>query len=82
MVKIAHGLEMKTIAEAVHSEAVLEITRELGVDYAQGYWIARPRPAELILEDGGAEQRHEPELHIAEPPPEPPATPQRRSRAA
>ena len=83
MVKIAHGLEIKTIAEAVHSEAVLEITREIGVDYAQGYWIARPRPAELILDEAAAANYHEPELHIAEPPPEPPtAPPQRRNRAA
>lgn len=80
MVKIAHGLDIKTIAEAVHSEAVLEITREIGVDYAQGYWIARPRPAELILEDAARSQ--EPELHIAGSPPDPPAPPQRRSRAA
>ena len=56
MVKIAHGLDIKTIAEAVHSEAVLDVTREIGVDYAQGYWIARPRPAGLIL-NPSAEQR-------------------------
>jgi EAL domain-containing protein (putative c-di-GMP-specific phosphodiesterase class I) len=49
MVRIADGLEIKTIAEAVHSEAVLDVTRDIGVHYAQGYWIARPRPASLIL---------------------------------
>jgi len=54
MVKIAQGLGIKTIAEAVHSEAVLAITREIGVHLAQGYWIARPRPAELILDDAAA----------------------------
>jgi EAL domain-containing protein (putative c-di-GMP-specific phosphodiesterase class I) len=56
MVQMANGLGIKTIAEAVHSEAVLAITREIGVHYAQGYWIARPRPAELILEADAAEK--------------------------
>jgi EAL domain-containing protein (putative c-di-GMP-specific phosphodiesterase class I) len=27
----------------------MEIVRELGVDYAQGYAIARPAPAALVL---------------------------------
>ena len=74
MVKIAHGLDIKTIAEAVHSEAVLDVTREIGVDYAQGYWIARPRPAGLIL-NPNAEQA-EPELLVIDPP----APPPRKSR--
>jgi EAL domain-containing protein (putative c-di-GMP-specific phosphodiesterase class I) len=63
MVMIARGLEIKTIAEAVHSEAVLNVTREIGVHYAQGYWIARPRPASLILDP--AAEHHGPGLHIA-----------------
>lgn len=34
----------RTIAEFVESEAILAALREIGVDYAQGYAIARPRP--------------------------------------
>ena len=34
----------RTIAEFVESDAILEALREIGVDYAQGYAIARPRP--------------------------------------
>ncbi|MDX1512460.1 MAG: EAL domain-containing protein [Gammaproteobacteria bacterium] len=38
----------KTIAEFVESEAIFHVLRDLGVDYAQGYWIGTPRPlAEL-----------------------------------
>jgi diguanylate cyclase (GGDEF)-like protein/PAS domain S-box-containing protein len=41
---IGHVLGIQTIAEFVESEAIVERLRELGVDYAQGYAIARPGP--------------------------------------
>ena len=31
-----------TVAEWVETDAVLRVVRELGVDYAQGYRVARP----------------------------------------
>ena len=37
----------KTVAEFVHSKAVYEIIKEMGVDYAQGYYFGEPKP-ELI----------------------------------
>lgn len=40
---VAHVMGKLTIAEFVHSEAVLERLKVLGVDYAQGYWLGRPR---------------------------------------
>jgi EAL domain-containing protein (putative c-di-GMP-specific phosphodiesterase class I) len=70
MVRIAHGLDIKTIAEAVHSEAVLDVTRGIGVDYAQGYWIARPRPASLIL--NARAESAEAELVVMDPAAPPP----------
>ena len=42
---IGHVMGMKTIAEFVENPATLEALREIGVDYAQGYDIARPEPA-------------------------------------
>lgn len=42
--RVAHVMGMKTIAEFVENDAILEKLRELGVDYAQGYGIARPVP--------------------------------------
>ena len=44
MVQVAQGLGMRTIAEFVEDEAILEHLREYGVDFAQGYHIGRPRP--------------------------------------
>ena len=46
---IGHVMGMKTIAEFVENEAIEEIVRELGVDYAQGYGIEKPQPLSDIL---------------------------------
>ncbi len=39
---IGHVMGMRTIAEFVENEEVLEKLREMGVDYAQGYFVGRP----------------------------------------
>jgi EAL domain-containing protein (putative c-di-GMP-specific phosphodiesterase class I) len=44
IVGIAAGLGQRTIAEGVEDAATLELLRELGVDLAQGFHIARPAP--------------------------------------
>jgi EAL domain-containing protein (putative c-di-GMP-specific phosphodiesterase class I) len=44
IVGIAAGLGQSTIAEGVESAATLVLLRELGVDLAQGFHIARPAP--------------------------------------
>lgn len=41
---ISQAMGMETIAEFVESEAILVMLRDIGVDYAQGYHIARPQP--------------------------------------
>ena len=41
---IGHAIGIQTIAEFAESEAILEKLRQIGVDYAQGYAIERPRP--------------------------------------
>jgi diguanylate cyclase (GGDEF)-like protein/PAS domain S-box-containing protein len=43
---IATGLGKKTIAEHVEDAETLRLLAELGVDYAQGFQIGRPRPIE------------------------------------
>ncbi len=40
--RLGHAIGIQTIAECVENEAILEKLRELGVDYAQGYGIAKP----------------------------------------
>ena len=42
MIKLARTLDFKIIAEQVEDEAALDAARRMGVDYVQGYAIARP----------------------------------------
>ena len=37
---MAHLLGIKTVAESVGGEAVVEKLKSMGVDYAQGYYLA------------------------------------------
>ena len=52
IIRIGHILGLKTVAEYVEDETVLEKLRALGVDYAQGYYIAKPSE---LLKTGDAE---------------------------
>lgn len=45
---IGHVMGLKTIAEFVQNEAILEKLEQMGVDYAQGYYISHPRPLEQL----------------------------------
>lgn len=42
--RIGHVMNMKTIAEFVENELVIEKLQKLGIDYAQGYGIEQPKP--------------------------------------
>lgn len=42
VVSFAHSIGAKTIAEFVHSKEVFDVVRGLGVEYSQGYYIAKP----------------------------------------
>ena len=48
LVTIARGLGKQTIAEYVGDEATVELLREYGVDFAQGFHVGRPRPVAEI----------------------------------
>lgn len=50
IVSIAKGMGKKTVAEFVTASKVLELVREFGVDYAQGYAVGRPKPLEELFE--------------------------------
>lgn len=43
IVHFAHDLNMKTIAEFVENESVLNTIKELGIDYSQGYYFSAPK---------------------------------------
>ncbi|MHB9100819.1 MAG: EAL domain-containing protein [Sulfuricella sp.] len=46
---IGHVLGIKTIAEFVENQDILEKLRAIGVDYAQGYGIVKPCPLEDLV---------------------------------
>ena len=47
--RIGRVMGLHTVAERVESESVLAALREVGVDFAQGYAIARPAPLASVL---------------------------------
>jgi len=49
LVEVAKAFGKKAIAEFVEHEETLDILRTLGVEYAQGYYIDRPKPLEVLL---------------------------------
>lgn len=48
IVDFSKKIGIKTIAEFVHSEEVFEKVKELGIDYAQGYYLGEPSPTLAI----------------------------------
>jgi EAL domain-containing protein (putative c-di-GMP-specific phosphodiesterase class I) len=44
IVQMGKVMNIETIAEFVENDAILQLLKEIGVDYAQGYGIARPGP--------------------------------------
>lgn len=42
--EIAHLLDMRAVGEQVETEQQLDLLREIGVDYGQGYYFQRPQP--------------------------------------
>lgn len=47
---MARALNIETIAERVESREVLEKLREIGVAFAQGFYVAQPRPVKELGE--------------------------------
>jgi len=44
MIKLAHTLDFKVIAEQVEDTASLDAARRMGIDFMQGYVLGRPEP--------------------------------------
>ena len=47
--QVGHVMGIKTIAEFVENDVIVDKLRDLGVDFAQGYHIARPAPLEQVV---------------------------------
>jgi PAS domain S-box-containing protein len=65
IVSLALGFGQKTVAEGVENDETLRMLRALGVDYAQGYVIARPVPVTDVLATA-TRSGTEPEQHTSD----------------
>ncbi len=45
--EVGHIMGIKTIAECVENDKIIELLTQIGVDYAQGYAISTPMPIEI-----------------------------------
>lgn len=50
IVQLARAMGLRTVAECVESDQIRDITRELGVEYGQGFSIGRPLPLERVID--------------------------------
>jgi EAL domain-containing protein (putative c-di-GMP-specific phosphodiesterase class I) len=41
--ELAHFMKKKVIAEFAEDEAICQVLRDIGVDYAQGYHFGKPK---------------------------------------
>jgi EAL domain-containing protein (putative c-di-GMP-specific phosphodiesterase class I) len=48
-IELGHTLGLKVVAEGVEDEATCELLSEFGCDRAQGFYFARPMPADAVL---------------------------------
>ncbi|MFP5361184.1 MAG: putative bifunctional diguanylate cyclase/phosphodiesterase [Thermoleophilia bacterium] len=56
LVALARGLGKRTVAEYVEDAATLRLVRDVGIDFAQGYYVGRPAPARPIVTGAPAHQ--------------------------
>jgi PAS domain S-box-containing protein len=59
VVALARDFDLRTVAEGVEDEETLLLLSELGVDFAQGYHLARPEPFSVRPGDQRANGRHQ-----------------------
>jgi len=57
IIRVAHVIGARTVAECVESEALAKRMGELGIDCLQGYAIDRPMPIEALLPAHDAHRR-------------------------
>ena len=47
MIDVAHQLGKKTVAEFVERQSTMDLLKNLGIDYIQGYLVGKPQGALL-----------------------------------
>ena len=49
-IDLAHTLDIKTVAEGVEDEETLDLLSNMGCDYVQGYYVAKPMPCGDLIQ--------------------------------
>jgi EAL domain-containing protein (putative c-di-GMP-specific phosphodiesterase class I) len=60
-IELAHNLGLQVVAEGVESEDAWRHLEALGCDFAQGFYLSRPLPAEAatrLMRDRGTRREH------------------------
>ena len=55
--RLARALGMRTVGEFAEDPKIIEALRAVGVDYAQGYGVARPMPFSAAAANDAGERR-------------------------
>jgi len=50
IIALAHGLNLRVVAEGIEDSQTFSHLREAGCDIAQGYWLSKPLPQSNILQ--------------------------------
>ncbi len=61
MIQVIQALGKKAVAEYVENEAILEILKEMGIDFVQGYHIGHPLPVERLFPGRGGQGKLHPQ---------------------
>jgi len=50
IIELAHGMKMQAIAEGIETQTQLEVLKQLGCDFGQGYYLCRPLTQQQLNE--------------------------------
>ena len=48
-IELAHSFNLKVVAEGVENQQSMDLLREWGCDWLQGFYLSRPLPAKDVL---------------------------------
>ena len=48
MIDMSHSLNKQVIVEGIETAEAMEIIKEMGAEYAQGYYLSRPMPLDAL----------------------------------
>ena len=52
IIEVSSVMGMRTVAEFVENKESFDLLKEIGIDFAQGYWIEEPKPIAEVFGSG------------------------------